>query len=207
MGVLCRTPGLVGDLQQVSHGGNAWRRLDQGISCPTEQYNVQKHSYHLPFHSKSSCFNLVGFFPIQKTEPSPSTQISSLLQPGFQRSGRCSHLGQQSHLWPLPSAWCSVPCLVCLRCFPVSSLGLLTAPFSLDKTLRSICKPFLRRGAQAPSAVCFCCSPPVRYLPYSCITPRCFCREMPRVISKAKVLSSHAVCFMTVQSCKALTFG
>lgn len=157
------------DLLQMSHGGE-W--LENVILGPEEEYSVKTHcdTFLLTANLALICglgfyFFLFFFFPPmfvslnQKTEPfAQCAAFSSLQQAGsFGKPDRC-HLGQHSHFRTRGHhLQHGAACCVCaaLQWAPRSSLS-LTAPFSLDKTLGNICKPFGSRGRVSPKCCVFC---------------------------------------------------
>lgn len=90
----------------------------------------------------------------------------------------------------------------CLYCFSVSSFCLLTAPFSLDKTLRSVCEPFLCRRVSIK-----CCVLLLSTCLMLAASRVASAERYPQVFAKASVLSSHSVWLLSGQPCKSLTFG
>lgn len=160
------------DLLQMSHGGE-W--LENVILGPEEEYSVKTHcdTFLLTANLALICglgfyFFLFFFFPpclfpwIRKLSHSPSVL----------RSPHCSRQAALGNLTDV--TWASTPtsihvaitsstvqhgaaCCVCaaLQWAPRSSLS-LTAPFSLDKTLGNICKPFGSRGRVSPKCCVFC---------------------------------------------------
>lgn len=122
-----------------------------------------------PFPPTPPAVGWLVVFLNQKTEPSTQcAELPSLQQTGsFWRPGR-HHLGQHSHFCtcgrhPLHGAACCV-CIVLQWAPPLS----LTAPFSLDKTLGNICKPFQQQRYGEPQVLHVLHA---LYLPSSCTTP------------------------------------
>lgn len=191
----------------------AWRR----IQC-------QNTLWHLPSHSKP-CFNLwLGFlfffifffsphvcFPESENWAIRPVCCALLIAAGRQlwetwqmSPGPALPL---PYTWPSPPARCStvrhaVSALLCSELH--GALCHWQHLSALIKHLETSANPSAAGEGWAPSAACSACSLPAFFLHHSYAAPTVKCLW---VTAKASVLSSHADCFITLRSRKALTFG
>lgn len=205
------------DLLQMSHGGE-W--LENVILGPEEEYSVKTHcdTFLLTANLALICglgfyFFLFFFFPpclfpwIRKLSHSPSVL----------RSPHCSRQAALGNLTDV--TWASTPTSVHVAITSSTVQHAVSALLcselhgalchwqhlsALIKHLETSANPSAAGEGWAPSAACSACSLPAFFLHHSYAAPTVKCLW---VTAKASVLSSHADCFITLRSRKALTFG